>query len=82
LLRQNPPFDVLFTDVVMPGRLTGLELVAWTREHCPEMPAVVATGYSAQQPDAGVAVLRKPYTIDQLLTALRGAVQDGARLTA
>ena len=74
LLESGARFDVLFTDVVMPGSLTGLDLVAWCREHQPHLPALVATGYSVEQPDARVRVVRKPYGIDDLLAALHAAV--------
>jgi signal transduction histidine kinase/CheY-like chemotaxis protein len=74
LLQDGATFDVLFTDVVMPGKLTGLELVEWARIHRPTMPSVVATGYSTQQPQSRVQVLRKPYAMDDLLGALNIAV--------
>ncbi|RYY83963.1 MAG: response regulator, partial [Comamonadaceae bacterium] len=74
LLQEGAEFDVLFTDVVMPGRLTGLELVEWARTHRPRMPSVVATGYSTQKPQSRVQVLRKPYAIENLLEALHTAV--------
>lgn len=63
--------DVLFTDVVMPGTLSGLDLVDWCRTHRPGLHAVVATGYTTQQAGADVTVLRKPYEIADLLIALR-----------
>jgi len=75
-LLQGQPFDVLFTDVVMPGRMSGLDLVAWCREHLPALPTVVATGYSAQAPDTHAQLLRKPYAIDTLLSALQQAADD------
>ncbi|MET0509558.1 MAG: ATP-binding protein [Burkholderiaceae bacterium] len=48
--------DVLFTDIVMPGRLNGLELVDWCRLNRPTLPAVVATGYSTERTPQGVSV--------------------------
>jgi CheY-like chemotaxis protein len=62
--------DVLFTDVMMPGSMTGLELVAWCKAHRPELPALVATGYSTRPAEGVWKVLRKPYTIEDLLDAL------------
>ena len=70
LLAQGLAADVLFTDVVMPGTMTGLELVAWCRENRPELPALVATGYSSKPPEGVWKMLRKPYTIEDLLDAL------------
>lgn len=75
VLRSRTDFDVLFTDVVMPGALSGLDLVEWARAHVPAMAAVVATGYNTQQTRADVRELRKPYGLDDLLDALQQAVQ-------
>ena len=74
ILDRGLQVDVLFTDVVMPGKLSGMDLVAWCRRHRPDLPTVVATGYSAQQGEDAYAVLRKPYGIDQLLRVLQAAV--------
>nr|WP_232533215.1 MULTISPECIES: ATP-binding protein [Ramlibacter] len=79
VLQRGEAFDVLFTDIVMPGRLTGLELVEWTRAHRPGMPALVASGYSTQRPLPGLSVLRKPYAIEDLLRALQLAVRTHRR---
>jgi len=73
LLMSGWQGDVLFTDVVMPGTLSGMDLVAWCREHRPELRAVVATGYTTQHAEPGVIVLRKPYEIQDLLIALQEA---------
>lgn len=70
LLELGQRVDVLFTDVMMPGSMTGLELIAWCKEHRPELPALVATGYSARPTEGVWKVLRKPYTIEDLLDAL------------
>ncbi|MFN6997560.1 MAG: response regulator, partial [Aquincola tertiaricarbonis] len=66
-------FDVLFTDVVMPGRMDGIDLVRWARQARPGLPALVATGFTAQALDNELRVLRKPYAIDALLAALQQA---------
>jgi signal transduction histidine kinase len=75
-LASEHDFDVLFTDVVMPGRMTGTDLVSWCRRHRPALPAVVATGYMTTwgELEGHVRVLRKPYGLQDLLSALRAAV--------
>jgi CheY-like chemotaxis protein len=70
LLAGGMTFDVLFTDIVMPGSMTGIELVTWCREHLPELPTMVATGYSDRTPEGVWKLLRKPYTVEDLLDAL------------
>lgn len=74
LLASHRRFDILCTDIVMPGRLNGLDLAAWCRREHPGLPIVVATGYSAQQAPHDVIVLHKPYSIDVLSAALQEAI--------
>lgn len=79
VLGQEDGFDILFTDVVMPGTVTGADLATWCRAHRPLLPVLIATGYTAQALDQQAQVLRKPYGVDSLLAALQRAV-DASRL--
>ena len=74
-LQDGGLFDVVFTDVVMPGAMSGLDLAAWCHANIPAMAVIVATGYTTQHIDANVKVLSKPYSIDTLLTELQYAVR-------
>ena len=61
-------FDVVFTDVVMPG-MTGIELAKEIRRHHFDLPVVLTSGYSqvlAQNGSYGFELLQKPYSIEQL----------------
>ncbi|MBE7368100.1 ATP-binding protein [Ramlibacter pallidus] len=77
LERQDCAADVLFTDIVMPGAMTGVELVEWCRTHCPDLPALVATGYTSRPPAGVWKVLRKPYAVEDLLDALEACAAAG-----
>ena len=68
-LSSGVRFDVVFTDVVMPGAMNGLELARWVREHRPEIGVLVATGYAPRDPGPGSQVLRKPYRLADLSRA-------------
>jgi two-component system, NtrC family, sensor kinase len=65
-------FDVVFTDVAMPG-MSGVELAQEIRRRYPELPVVLTSGYSqmlAQRGSYGFDFLQKPYSIEQLSHAL------------
>lgn len=74
-LQDGGLFDVVFTDVVMPGAMSGLDLAAWCQANIPAMAVIVATGYTTQHIEAGVKVLSKPYSIETLLLELQFAVR-------
>jgi PAS domain S-box-containing protein len=65
-------FDLVFSDIVMPGLLDGLGLARIIRERYPELPILLATGYSeaARSARSGFPILRKPYRLDELSQAL------------
>ena len=64
-------FDIMLSDVVMPGGMTGIELArACTRNH-PDMRIVLTSGYAGGAVDEALTdapwpFLRKPYSADQL----------------
>jgi signal transduction histidine kinase/CheY-like chemotaxis protein len=74
-LQDGGLFDVVFTDVVMPGTVSGVDLARWCQANIPAMAVVVATGYTTQHIDADVKVFSKPYSIDDLLAELQLAVR-------
>ena len=66
-------FDIVFSDVVMPG-MGGIELAKRLAQNLPNMPVILASGYShvlAQEGVDGIELLRKPYSGSQLSGALQ-----------
>ena len=69
--------DLLVTDMVMPGKMTGLDLISRLRETQPELRAILSSGYSVELShtrDSGmpnIVLLSKPYTLSELDAALR-----------
>jgi CheY-like chemotaxis protein len=66
-------FDVVFSDVVMPG-MNGLDLARRIREEHHDLPVLLASGYShvmAQNGTSGFELLHKPYSVEQLSRLLR-----------
>lgn len=73
-----PGFDLLFSDVILGGPLTGFDLAAEALARHPDLPVLLATGYagSAGIPPslpARVPVLMKPYRRAELLGAVAAA---------
>jgi len=67
MLGAEPEVDLVITDHAMPG-MTGTELAAQIRQHWPELPIVLATGYSELPVDGepGLPRLLKPYRQQEL----------------
>ncbi|MFD1950823.1 PAS domain S-box protein [Sphingomonas arantia] len=72
-------YDVVFSDVVMPG-MSGIELGQEVRRLYPSMPVVLTSGYSSALAESGThgfELLQKPYSIDELSLILRRAMVVG-----
>ena len=68
-------FDLVFSDVVMPGA-SGVELGRTVRTRWPSLAVILTSGYShvlAEEGGHGFPLLRKPYTLDSLIDILRNA---------
>jgi two-component system NtrC family sensor kinase len=68
-LSAGAPFNLVFSDIVMPGDLNGVDLARILRREHPSLPVLLATGYStvAQSAmDEGFTILRKPYDTAEL----------------
>ena len=68
-------FDLVFSDVVMPGA-SGVELGRTVRTRWPSLAVILTSGYShvlAEEAGHGFPLLRKPYTLDSLIDILRNA---------
>ncbi|HEY8591878.1 MAG TPA: PAS domain S-box protein [Sphingomicrobium sp.] len=68
---------LVFSDIIMPGGITGLELARKVRERFPELPILLTTGYSEQVTAShGFPVLQKPYQLDALAAALSNMLKQ------
>lgn len=62
---------VIFSDIVMPGKISGIDLARIVRQRFPGVPVLLATGYTDQQVSIpGVQVLGKPYAIEKVVAVL------------
>jgi PAS domain S-box-containing protein len=67
---------LVFSDIIMPGGISGIELATKVRDRFPELPILLTTGYSEQVAGAhGFPVLQKPYELDALAGALSNVLK-------
>jgi PAS domain S-box-containing protein len=70
-LRGGQRPKLVFSDIVMPGGISGIELAHKIRDRFPELPILLTTGYSEEVGGShGFPVLQKPYEFDELASAL------------
>lgn len=83
LLDSGEAADLLFTDVIMPGGMNGLELIERVHARRPGLPVLVTTGYMDELPGRGkpsgtLDVLSKPYQHHDLLERVTAALGRAA----
>jgi two-component system NtrC family sensor kinase len=72
-LGRNQKIDLVFSDILMPGGMNGLELGRTIRRLYPDMPVLLTTGLSTSAAEAlqqGFALLQKPFDLTALEQAL------------
>jgi CheY-like chemotaxis protein len=83
LLQSREPVALVFSDIVMPGGMTGYDVADWVRSMKPHLKVLLTSATSdwplaAIEPARKVKVLGKPYTREQLGCALREALDGGS----
>jgi signal transduction histidine kinase len=79
LERLSP--DALLVDYAMPG-LTGTEVAKAARQRRPDLPVVLATGYSSDASLGSLPTLRKPFRIEELADVLGRVITRSASRAA
>jgi CheY-like chemotaxis protein len=80
VLKREGGFDLLFTDVVMPGGLNGHQLADEARKLSPSLRVIFTSGYAEtavvhdRRLDQGVHLLSKPYRRSDLAMKIRDAL--------
>ncbi len=76
LLDGLADFDVLFTDVRMPGTLDGIDVAMHARRRYPAIPVLVVSGYAEQLVsrigalDPAAVFFSKPYSLEKIAEAV------------
>ena len=73
-------FDIVFSDVILPHGMSGVNLAAEIRRRRPNLPILLTSGYTAQHLDVqanhGLSILRKPYNEAALSEAINKALNQ------
>jgi PAS domain S-box-containing protein len=78
ILDRDAGFDLLFTDVVMPGSISVIELAALAQRRRPEIAVLLTSGYARDlipmedRPD--YPMITKPYRGEELMARLRSVL--------
>ncbi|HYD97910.1 MAG TPA: ATP-binding protein, partial [Alphaproteobacteria bacterium] len=77
IIHRGVPLDLVFSDIVMPGGLSGVDLAREVRRLRPDVPVLLTSGYSTNAEAAvqeGFPLLPKPYTPPALAKAIEQAM--------
>ncbi len=81
LLKADPAVDLVFSDIMMAGGMSGYDLAEWVQTNLPSVKVVLTSGYSdelakrADKTGREIKVLRKPYATADLAAALHEALE-------
>ena len=70
--------NLVLSDIMMPGGVSGLQLARQIRQQHPSLPVLLSTGYveaAADLKDGEFDLLLKPFTLEALAQALATAVE-------
>ena len=82
---EKGSFDVVVTDIVMPGSMDGTALANAIRALKPDLPVLLMTGYKPANAGSEFAILRKPFQLSDLgraITRLSPKQDSRRRLTS
>ncbi|MEO0918396.1 MAG: response regulator, partial [Pseudomonadota bacterium] len=84
MLNDGLKIDVLFSDLVMPGKLNGYDLAAKVAEHHPGVKVLLTSGYASDVISERMArgthyeILHKPFRQSELVLRLQALLDDGS----
>ncbi|HWE46570.1 MAG TPA: ATP-binding protein [Caulobacteraceae bacterium] len=82
-LANGRTVDLIFSDIMMPGDMNGVDLAREVRRRCRNLPVLLTSGYADGVKDIaaaeGMRVLPKPYRLDELAAAISTELAAGQR---
>ncbi len=82
ILEQERPVDILLSDVVMPGGMSGVDLAKVAHERRPDLKVLFVSGYDrtviaqATKYDDSLKLLNKPFSLADLSRELQALIHD------
>lgn len=81
VLQRAPEVQLVLSDVVMPGGVSGFDLARWVRVHRPNVRILLTSGFTGEAfldtehaEELEFSLLRKPYALPELARAVREAL--------
>jgi CheY-like chemotaxis protein len=74
VLDQNPGIELVFSDLVMPEGMSGLELVREAQRTRPDLKILLTSGYSAravEESGSDLPLIKKPYRLAEVVRRVR-----------
>lgn len=84
LLDTDQHFDLLFTDLIMPGGMNGVLLAREAQRRNPGLPVLLTTGFAESSIDrtdetgSEFDIIQKPYKRSELITKVRRTIDSKA----
>lgn len=80
VLRQHDEVELVFTDIVLPGAISGVELLGLAKSEFPKLKVLLTSGYAnarlSSDLEQDIHVLKKPYRMSELADTVRIALQE------
>jgi CheY-like chemotaxis protein len=79
-LQHGEQFDLVFSDIIMPGGMNGVELAHRVRAARPAQPILLSTGYieaAVGQEASAFPLIRKPYRANELTRVVADLIRGG-----
>ena len=81
-LRANGKIDAIFSDIVMPGTMSGVQFARVVRSDFPGVPILLSTGYSDAAGEAereGARIVPKPYDPNRVIALIGELIAESSQ---
>ena len=82
MLEKSGPFDLLLSDIILPGEFSGPELANWATRRQPSIKILLMSGYAADAferetgPSDHTHLLQKPFSMAALAQKVRSVLKE------